>query len=172
MVTLLKYLARHIRRRRVKTILATWLLPLSSIKRVAVWVDGSSSDVVDVVNEIHAFFGPRGKKVKVYCLNLNENKYFREDIINATFLHKSDINWYGCFKNGKNNPTIDRNIDLFISLYPREHYAIEDALLCSKARMRVGRIPSKLYDFTISGAENNTDIEIFRMITNLLTIIK
>lgn len=172
MFELLTAAARILRRKRHDSDTVTGFYPLSQIESAAVWIDASKAGVAELVSEIQDFFNSRNIRVKIYALNLEELTFFREDTVDASFFHESDINWFGCIKKRKKTPAIDYDVDLFISMIAEDLYAIEDAALCSKAKMRIGRLPKKYYDITVSGQVQAGGSEVFKTLSNLLIKVK
>ena len=86
--------------------------------------------------------------------------------INAlrTFSRKYDIKWKvvdvtGIFANlnwfGKPRDVQPLEADLFVSLIPAQVYAIEYIAACSRARFKVGRFDSKVFDLVLREAPEN-----------------
>lgn len=169
---LLQYPARLLRRRRHKRLSSTGIVPLSEIKTAAIWIDGDNMDVPDLCTEIKEYFRGKGIEAGIYALALAEDIFYIESSADAAIFHESDINIFGWAKRRKKTPAINPDVDLFISIYPNDEYIIEDAAICSRAKMKIGRIPSKIYDIVISGQIQTPCGEVFKIVTDILEKIK
>ncbi len=150
----------------------TGFAPLSRVRKAAVFVDGSAPDGGRVISAVRAWFDAQGKEVSVYVLNLSDVQFLGEGPLQAAFLHKKDVNWYGRIRRRRRTPQVDRDVDLFISLIPEPHFAVLHAAVSSRAVFKVGRFdtPEQLFDLVVRDRDGqpSSQGEVFSTIAGIL----
>ena len=99
----------------------TGLLPLSSVHTAVVLTDSPAT----CGNALRAFFRKSG---------------INGTVVDVTGIY-ANLNWYG-----RPEDTSPLEADLLISLLPVHLYAIEYVASCARARFKVGRTDSKVFD--------------------------
>lgn len=135
-----------------------------------IFIDGTMQGTVELIEKIHSFFSGMGIRASVYALLFDSSKPYSNHAIDAVFISHRDINWYGRIKTSK-APT---DGDLFISLLSENLFAIECAVKCSGAALKIGCCQeiSKAFDIFISGFGGLPQNETFTEISKLLQKIK
>ena len=135
-------LYRRIVLQRDRSHVPTKLIPLSKIKRAAVYVDGMAEgeDTMSVRRAVQ--------------------QYFDYHSIPVTILYpqKGDFNLFGRLKNRVRGTREFRKEDLFISLASSpENFAAEYEACCSTARFKVGRcnLPGYVFDLVVADPQED-----------------
>lgn len=172
MPSLLTRLFRRRALRRDASPVATGFAPLSRMRKAAVLVDGSAPDGARVISAVRSWFAARGMDLSVYVFDLSDTQLLGEGRLQADFIHKKDINWYGRLRRRGRTPRIDPEVDLFVSLIPGPLFAVEHAAVSSRAVMKVGRFDAcgQVFDLVVHDRDDqaSTQGEVFTTITGIL----
>ncbi|MBO4341219.1 MAG: hypothetical protein J5835_07315 [Bacteroidales bacterium] len=136
----------------------TGLLPLEKVKQAVVFLDVEDTSFDSCKNAILSTFKAKGIKADIFFLDLRRLSKDERLItsITTTVLRK-DLNWYGRPSREKVQLMLSGQPDLFISLIPAPTYAIEFMASCSRARFKVGRWNSPVFDLVFDAGINETD---------------
>ena len=155
----------------------TGILPLEKIRSAVAFIDveDTSYDVCKV--EIMNFFRSFGIKVDIFFIDfrkLTDGERLITSI--TTTVLKKDLNWYGRPSKEKIDLMLEGNPDLFLSMFPRNEFAVEFMAKCSKARFKIGRfqLPANTFDLVIKDPAGRaySEAEAFREIAAFLRKIR
>lgn len=141
-------LYRRVVLQRDRSQVPTTLMPLSTIKRATVYVDGQAEgeDPQLVRRAVQQYFDYHGIPVTILCPQ------------------EQDINLFGRLKNRARGIRGDsRREDLFVSLAGSpENFAAEYEACCSTARFKVGRcnLPDGVFDLVVADPEEGESNQI------------
>ena len=153
----------------------TGIIPLERIRTAAVFLDADVPGSVNRVKQIYDYFNKKGISATVFAISLGQ-QFFSEGMLKAVFIHKENLSWCDCPKQGRRHPSLNVGEDLFISLLPVDSFPVEYAARCSGAQFKVGRkqLPGDVYDLVISepaGVHVN-QIQAFDNIMKFIEIIQ
>ena len=125
----------------------TGLLPLHRVRSAVAFIDVEDTAFNDCKNEVMAFFRSHGIKGDIFFFDFRKLSKDERLItsITTTVLRK-DLNWFGKPSEEKVKLLVQGEPDMFISLVPAESYALNYMAACSRARFKIGRQDSKVYD--------------------------
>ena len=125
----------------------TGLLPLHRVRSAVAFIDVEDTSFNECKNDILAFFRAHGIKGEVFFFDFRRISKDERLItsITTTVLRK-DLNWFGKPSKDKIQLLLQGEPDMFISLVSAESYAMEYMASCSRARYKIGRRDSKVYD--------------------------
>lgn len=145
-------LVRAIAIRKHRSQVKTGLVSLSAVRKVMILLDPQAQDAETARKEAVAFFSGKGIKV------------------DAIIASSKDLNWYGRLK------IKERDEDIFISLYAGNKFEARYEAVCSKAKMKIGRLPLKndVFDIIVTdtGKSAAGQLEVFETIKKILTHIE
>lgn len=127
------------------------LVPLSSLRTAAVFLDGTRPDSTLLMDKVRSWFSKRGIAVTICATCFTDSPMLSEGRTDTVFIHKKDIHWTGRLKRDKKVRQLPMDTDLFVSLLMPDPYVCEYAAICSNAKFKIGRtaLESKTYDFTL-----------------------
>lgn len=149
----------------------TGLLPLKCVRSAVVFIDVEDTSFNECKNEVLAFFRSHGIKGEVFFFdfrNLSKDERLITSI--TTTVLRKDLNWFGKPSNEKMQLLLQGEPDMFLSLVSAESYALEFMASCSRARFKVGRQDSKVYDLVFCDTPEKplSQKEAFREIVKLM----
>ena len=155
----------------------TGFLPLDKIRSAVAFIDveDTSYDLCKV--EIMNFFRSYNIKVDIFFIDfrkLTDGERLITSI--TTTVLKKDLNWFGRPSREKIDLMLEGNPDLFLSMFPRDEYAVEFMAKCSKARFKIGRfqLPDNTFDLVIKDPAGRaySEAEAFKEIAAFLRKIR
>lgn len=154
MIDPISFLARKIALRKHISTVPTGLIPLKSIHRVTMLVDGMDTDSDSLRGMARRYFSSRGIS------------------LNTVFLQRSEVNWHGLPK----HPDIS-NPDLFLSFVTTESFTADYIARCSTARFKVGRrqLDGDVFDVVIADPEGQLfplQTKAFETVAELLSKVR
>lgn len=148
-------IARHIALKKNRSKVKTAILPLSRIKKAFVLLDSTEPDYGRAEKSVREFFEGHGIEACILAPG------------------KKDLD---LFHRIKKKYRINRDEDLFLSLYPFNRFEAEYEAKCSGAKFKVGRYPFRepVFDLIVHNRENEfpEQWEAFESIKDLLGKIK
>ena len=155
----------------------TGILPLDKIRSAVAFIDVEDTSFNECKNILMLFFREHNIKGDIFFFDFRELTK-RERLITTitTTILKKDLNWYGRPSKEKIDLMLEGNPDLFLSMFPRNEYAVEFMAKCSKARFKIGRfqLPDNTFDLVIKDPAGRaySEAEAFREIAAFLRKIR
>ena len=155
----------------------TGILSLDQIRSAVAFIDveDTSYDLCKV--EMTNFFRANNIKVDIFFIDfrkLTDGERLITSI--TTTVLKKDLNIYGRPSREKIDLMLEGNPDLFLSMFPRNEYAVEFMAKCSRARFKIGRfqLPDNTFDLVIKDPAGRaySEAEAFREIAAFLRRIR
>ena len=155
----------------------TGILPLGQIRSAVAFIDveDTSYDLCKV--EMTNFFRANNIKVDIFFIDfrkLTDGERLITSI--TTTVLKKDLNIFGRPSREKIDLMLEGNPDLFLSMFPRNEYAVEFMAKCSRARFKIGRfqLPDNTFDLVIKDPAGRaySEAEAFREIAAFLRKIR
>ncbi|MBR1869164.1 MAG: hypothetical protein IJ799_03760 [Bacteroidales bacterium] len=155
--------------RRHASSVPTGIMPLGKIRKVAVFMDAGGMEAAECARAVRDWAASKGKDLSVYALALSKEAAAVEGAVNLT---PSDLNFFGRVRRSKKVPAVDGNVDLLISLFDGDPFAVEFEAVSVGAAFKAGRVqlPGDVYDLVVNAPEGEkcTQEEAFREMVSLM----
>lgn len=146
----------------------TGLLPLSEMKTAVFCIMANDDCFEDCKESVHDFLKKNNLNGKIICFDFNNDN--RTPDRDGIMICKKDLSFFGI---PKFKLPEDYEPDLLVSLYDRNYFPADYVSVSIKAKCKIGRVDSPVYDIVVSDINKiATQKEILNRIITILESVK
>lgn len=159
MIGPLKAIARRYDLKKRASNVPAGLIGMKDIRSAVIFVAADDVEMSRMVADIRGLFGKKGIRLDIYAFDPDRKQHFGEANMEAVFIHRNNVNWYGRIRRNKRTPVIEEHSDLFISLLADPLYPVEREALCNSARIKMGRHSPEIYNIVVEDAQDTSSTQ-------------